>query len=174
MRGAPFPSIPAVSVGCILCPKPRTEATLLTASAPKRKYVRRTKAQKLSAVLAADMVGQQATAEQTGIPLSTIHSWMDKPEFAEFRTKARETMAQEVTLVARLAWRKVAEGLQAGTFEPRDAIFAAEKATAAMQLLTGGATARVETVTEGMNDHEREALREVLADAIAAKAAQPA
>ena len=83
-------------------------------------------------------------------------------------------MAQEVTLVARLAWRKVAEGLQAGTFEPRDAIFAAEKATAAMQLLTGGATARVETVTEGMNDHEREALREVLADAIAAKAAQPA
>ena len=43
-----------------------------------------------------------------------------------------------------------------------------------MQLLTGGATARVETVTEGMNDHEREALREVLADAIAAKAAQPA
>ena len=141
---------------------------------PKRKYVRHTKAQKLSAVLAADMVGQQATAEQTGIPLSTIHSWMDNPEFAEFRTKARESMAEEVTLVARLAWRKVAEGLQAGTFEPRDAIFAAEKATAAMQLLTGQATQRVETVTDGMNDHEKDALRAVLDDAIRAKEAADA
>ena len=117
------------------------------------------------------MVGQQVTAEQTGIPLSTIHSWMDKPEFAEFRTKARESMAEEVTLVARLAWRKVAEGLQAGTFEPRDAIFAAEKATAAMQLLTGQATQRVETLTEGLNDHERETLRTVLDEAIHAKEA---
>ena len=83
-------------------------------------------------------------------------------------------MAEEVTLVARLAWRKVAEGLQAGTFEPRDAIFAAEKATAAMQLLTGQATQRVETVTDGMNDHEKDALRAVLDDAIRAKEAADA
>ena len=145
---------------------------MTSGSAPPRgKYARHTKADKLSAVLAADIAGVTATAEQTGIPHETISSWMDKPEFAEFRRKARESMAEEVTIVARLAWRKVAEGLQAGTFEPRDAIFAAEKATAAMQLLTGGVTQRVETITEGMNDHERETLRQVLDAAIVAKEA---
>jgi hypothetical protein len=67
---------------------------------------------------------------------------MDKPEFAEFRAKAREEMADEIKVVAHLAWKRIAETM--GTMEPRDALFAAEKATSLHLLMTGEATSRSE------------------------------
>src|SRR5512147_138178 len=95
----------------------------------------RPKRQKLAAVLAAEISGVVAAERQTGIPASTIRYWMDRPEFAEFRSRAREEMAEEVKVVAHLAWMRVAEALRAGTMEPRDALFAADKATAMYQLV---------------------------------------
>ena len=106
---------------------------------PRRTY---TKKVKLAAVMAADMVGVVQAEEQTGIPESTIRYWMDRPEFAEFRAKAREDLAEEVKVAAHLSWQRVVE--LAPTMEPRDAIFAAEKATTLMALLSGGATSRTE------------------------------
>lgn len=107
--------------------------------AERRRYTKKTK---LSAVMAADMVGVVAAEEQTGIPESTIRYWMDKPEFAEFRARAREDLAEEVKVAAHLSWKRVAE--LAPTMEARDAIFAAEKATSLQLLLSGGATVRTE------------------------------
>jgi hypothetical protein len=147
-----------------------TQGRLLMAEKVTRgKYVRRSKAEKLSAVLAAEMSGQQVTAERTGIPLSTLHGWMDQPEFAEFRTKTREELQETVRLVAHLAWSKVAEGIQKGEFEPRDILFAAEKSASLMQLLNGQATERTEvvSVTDGMDDHEKETLGKLLRDEMA-------
>lgn len=101
-----------------------------------------TKRQKLAAVLAADIGGVVQAEQQTGIPESSIRYWMDKPEFAEFRAKAREEMADEVKVVAHLAWKRIAETI--GTMEPRDALFAAEKATTLHLLMSGEATSRSE------------------------------
>ena len=121
--------------------------------AERRRYSRKTK---LSAVMAADMVGVVAASEQAGVPESTIRYWAHKPEFAEYRAKAREDMAEEVGIVAHLAWQRVAEALRAGTLEPRDALFAADKATTLYQLVTGEATQRTEQrdITETLKPEE--------------------
>ena len=109
---------------------------------PRRRYDKRTK---LAAVMAAEMGGVVQAEEQTGIPESTIRYWMDKPEFAEVRAKTREDLADEIKVVAHLAWRRIAEALRTGEMEPRDATFAAEKATSLQILMSGGATARMES-----------------------------
>jgi ferritin-like protein len=134
---------------------------------PRRKYVRHTKAQKLSAVLAAEIVGQQATAEQTGIPLSTIHSWMDNPEFAEFRKKTRDDMAEEMRVIAHLALSQITKRI--AEFEPRDLSILLGIAIDKSQLLAGQPTDRTEllNVTDGMNDHEKATLAKLLREEIA-------
>lgn len=104
-----------------------------------RKY---TKKEKLAAVLAADLTGVVQVEKATGIPESSIRYWMDNPEFAEIRAKAREEMADEIKVVAHLAWKRIAETIS--VMEPRDALFAAEKATTLHLLMQGEATARSE------------------------------
>ena len=125
--------------------------------AERRRY---TKRQKLSAVMAADMLGVVAAADQSGIPESTIRYWAEKPEFAEYRAKTREDLVHEVGIVAHLAWQRVGEALRAGTLEPRDALFAADKATTLYQLVTGEATTRSEhrDITADLSPEEAEKL----------------
>jgi len=134
--------------------------------AERRRYTRK---QKLSAVMASDMLGVVAAADSSGIPESTIRYWAQKPEFAEYRAKTREDLAEEVGIVAHLAWQRVGEALRAGTLEPRDALFAADKATTLYQLVTGEATNRTESrdITDTLDDHERDALRKVLDEVMA-------
>jgi transposase-like protein len=110
--------------------------------AERRRYTKRTK---LAAVMAAEMSGLTQASEQLGIPKGTIQYWMDDPYFTQVRTKTREDLADEVKVVAHLAWQSVATSLRNGTMEPRDAIFAAEKASSLQILMSGGATARTET-----------------------------
>ncbi len=110
------------------------------------------------------MVGVVMAEKQTGIPESTIRYWMEKPEFAAIRAKTREDLAEEVKVAVHVAWARVVE--LAPTMEARDAIFAAEKGTTILQLLRGDATSRVETVTSGMDDHERAALHRILAEVV--------
>lgn len=131
----------------------------------RRKY---TKRQKLSAVMAAEMAGVVAAEKQTGIRESTIRYWMDQPEFAEIRAKTREDLADEVKTVAHLAWQRVAQTMH--DMEPRDAIFAAEKASTILQLLMGAATSRTEhrDITAELDDHERDVLAQILREAASA------
>ena len=110
--------------------------------ATHRRYDKRTK---LAAVMAAEMTSLTEASESTGIPKSTVKYWMDDPAFAQVRTKTREDLADEIKVVAHLAWRRIAEALRTGEMEPRDATFAAEKATSLQILMTGGATARTES-----------------------------
>ena len=133
--------------------------------AERRRY---TKHQKLSAVMASDMLGVVAASDQSGIPATTIEYWLHKPEFAEFRTKTREDLVEEVGLVAHLAWQRVAEALKRGDLEPRDALFAADKATTLYQLVTGEATNRTESrdLTGGFDDEEKAAMADLLKRAI--------
>lgn len=109
--------------------------------AQQRRYTKRTK---LATVMAAEMTSLTEASETTGIPKSTVKYWMDDPELAQVRTRTREDLADEIKMVAHLAWQRVTNALRSGEMEPRDAIFAAEKATSLQLLLTGGATARTE------------------------------
>lgn len=129
--------------------------------AERRRY---TKQQKASAVIAAEMSTMTAASEQTGIPLSTLAYWMDQPEFVELRSKTREDLAEEVKVVAHLAWKRIIDALRSGEMEPRDAIFAAEKSSSLMLLMTGQATARseVRSIGDDLDDHEAEVLGEVI------------
>ena len=122
-------------------------------AAPRRRYAKR---EKLAAVLAAEMGGLTQASEQTGIPKSTLAYWMERPEFADLRTKTREDLADEIKTVAHLAWQRIAEALVAGTMEPRDALFAAEKATSLRLLMSGDATSRTETrdITGSLEDSD--------------------
>lgn len=125
----------------------------------RRRYTRK---QKLSVVMAAEMVGVTAAAEQAGIPVETASYWIHRPEFAEFRSKARADLEEEVRVVAHMAWKRVAETLP--HMEPRDALFAADKASTLLQLVSGQATDRheVRDVTGNLDDHERAQLADAI------------
>ena len=128
---------------------------------PRRPYTRK---QKLATVMAAELVGVTEAAKQAHIPHQTVSYWMDRPEFGEYRRKAREDLAEEVGVVAHLAWQRVAEALRADRLEPRDALFAADKATSLFQLVSGQATQRTETrdLSTLLPDHEKEALADAI------------
>lgn len=119
--------------------------------------------------MAAEMVGLTEASEQAGIPKSTVAYWLDDPKFEPFRTRTRENLGEAVGVVAHLAWQRVGEALRDGTMEPRDALFAAEKATTLLQLLSGQPTSRAELrdITDTLDDHERATLRKLLDDVIA-------
>lgn len=136
-----------------------------TPSGTRRRY---TKVEKVAAIVAASASSTLAAAQTKGIPESTLRYWLDDPKFAVYRENAREAMAEEARVVARMAWSKLAEAVEAGLLEPRDLIMAAGMATDKTQLLAGQATMRVENreLVDEMDDHEREALRKILDDAI--------
>ncbi len=127
-----------------------------------------TKRQKLTAVIAADMTSTLAAAEATGIPRTSINNWLDDPEIVSLRQNARQMLAEEMGVIARLATQKLGEAIRAGRLEPRDLIMAAGMATDKSQLLAGQATSRTETrdLTETLDDHERAALRDILDDVL--------
>ena len=133
--------------------------------AERRRY---TKREKLAAVMAAELSGVTVAGEKLGIPKTSIQYWTTSPEFAQFRTKTRDDMQDEVKIVAHLAWKRIAQSLASGEMEPRDAIFAAEKSSSLLQLLAGDVTSRSEVSTfHGYNDHEKRAIADLLRQALA-------
>jgi transposase-like protein len=109
--------------------------------ATHRRY---TKREKVAAIVAADASSTLAASEATGVPESTLRYWLDQPEFAKLRENAREAMAEEAQVVARLAWQKLGEAIRAGQLDGRDLVIAAGMATDKSALLNGQATARTE------------------------------
>jgi len=119
---------------------------------------------KMAAVIAADMTSTRAASSAAGVPQSTLRYWMKDPGLAQYRDKAREVLAQEMTTLAHLLLHKLVVAVQEDRLEPRDLIIALGVATDKAQLLTGQATGRLETrdLTDTLDDHEREALRGIL------------
>lgn len=134
----------------------------------RRRY---TKAEKVAAIVAAEATSTMAAAEAGGIPRKTLAYWLDHPDFAELRQNAREAMAEEARVVARLAWQKLGEAIRSGRMEPRDLVMAAGMATDKSQLLAGEATSRTESraLTDDLNDDEKQRLRDWI-DGLAATA----
>ena len=138
---------------------------------PRRRY---TKREKVVALLASDASSTLAASQATGVPESTLRYWRDQPEFADIRENAREGMAEDALMVARLAWKKLGQAIADGLLEPRDLVIATGMATDKSQLLNGGATARTEArdLTGTFSDAELDAaIRE--ANAIATGGGSP-
>jgi len=124
----------------------------------RRRYTKRQKADAVTVALGSTV---QAAAEQTGIPRTTIDYWMESPDFVELRKKTREEIAEGSIVLANLAQSELARKVRAGEVEPRDLAVIYGIAIDKAQLLSGAATTRTETKTlsDGLNDHEKRALR---------------
>lgn len=133
--------------------------------APRRRY---TKAQKDQTVMAALASSTLAAADQSGIPESTIRYWLDDAKFAKLREKTDEERAEGFRTLAALAMARLETLIP--TMNAKDLVVLMGVATDKAQLVGGGATARTESrsLTDGMDDHERARLKEVLAEAIKA------
>src|SRR5687767_3716807 len=109
------------------------------AMARHRRY---TKADKVAAVVAAEMTSPTAAAEATGVPETNIRRWRDDPDLAELGAKTREEIAEGSRMIAALAVEKIAQAIRNDKFEPRDLLVAYGLAVDKSQLLGGGATER--------------------------------
>lgn len=125
-----------------------------------RRYTRREKA---AAVGAAEVVGTLPAARAAGIPESTLRYWREAPAFAELRAQKREDVAADLWAGVQIGVRRTAELLLL-TEDVAKAAVATGILYDKFALISGSATSRTETraLTDGMDDHERAALRAVL------------
>jgi hypothetical protein len=126
-------------------------------------YQKRTTADKAKAVGIAMLEGVTESERQTGIPHRTISDWMERPEFAEFRLRAREQVAEDVKTAFLVGLARSMELMRTDT-DLRAVGDITDKLGNRWALMTGEATIRTEsrTLTEGLDDHERLTLRNAI------------
>jgi len=133
-------------------------------SEPRRSYTRR---QKAALVGQSEVNGVRRTARAAGVPVSTLESWRTGP-FAQLRTQKREEVAADVWAVFQAGVRRI-EALLPNTEDMGKVAIATGILYDKFALMSGEPTSRSETkaLTDGLNDHEKEALRAVLDDVLA-------
>jgi hypothetical protein len=123
-----------------------------------------TKKEKVVAVVTAELSSNVAAELMTGVPESSIRRWRDDPDLAKYVDNAREDIAEGAQLMAHVALERIAAKMD--TFEGKDLITLFGVMVDKAQLLTGGATARMESrdISGSITDAEvREAVREAQA-----------
>lgn len=134
----------------------------------------RTRTQKAEVVGRAEVIGLRPAAREAGIAPSTLESWRKHPDFARLRTEKKAEVAADVWGAFQTGVRRVAELI--GTTEDLSKVAIATGILYdKFALMSGEATSRSESraVTEGMDDHERAALRALIDGALEAAAASP-
>ncbi len=109
--------------------------------AERRRYTQRTRAKAVGIAL---VDGVTAAERVTGIPKETIQYWTQKPEFAQLRTTARETVAEEMWIGIQVGVRELVAGLS-GDAPLHHKASAFQALADRFALLTGGATSRTES-----------------------------
>ena len=127
-----------------------------------------TAAQKARAIIAAEMTNPASAAAAMGLAERTVYDWVNDPDYQVLRLRARELVADDAIVLAQMATAEIRRKLP--TFEPRDLTVLYGVLIDKAQLLSGQATARTETrtLTESLDDHEREALRKIIDEVLAA------
>lgn len=132
----------------------------------RRRYSARTKAR---AVGIAVVEGVTEAERQLAIPKQTIDYWLRQDErFGHLRTRAREEVAEDFWTGVQVGLEEVTKGLR--TDAPlKDKAAALGVLYDRFALLTGDPTARTENreVEAGLKDHESEALRKAIDEALA-------
>ena len=128
--------------------------------AERRRYDARTKAKAVGIAL---VDGVTKAGEVTGIPKTTIDYWLDKPEFVQLRTTARDAVIQQLWVGLQVGVEVLTSGLR-GDAPLNHKAAAFDSLAERYALLSGDVTSRSETkaITAGLDDHEKEALRAVL------------
>jgi hypothetical protein len=108
-----------------------------------RRYQKRTTAEKAKAVGIAVLEGVTEAERQTGVTESSIRYWLDSPEFAHFRVRAREEIIGDVRAAFLKALQRTVELVSSST-DLRDVSDTADKLGNRLALLSGDATARTE------------------------------
>ena len=126
---------------------------------PHRRY---TKREKITAVMAAEMVSTRTAAEKAGIPEATLRYWMHDPKIAQLRATTREELADEARVLQQLAAAQIRARIS--EFEPRDLTILYGVVADKAQLLSGAATQRTEhrDLTANLSDHEKDALADAI------------
>lgn len=121
---------------------------------------RYSKADKATAVIAAEMSTVAAASEATGIPESTIRYWADHPKFAALRAKTRDEAAEGFSLLMHLAMSRLSDLIP--VMEPRDLTILLGVSAEKAQLLAGAPTSRTETrsLADDLSDTEKQRLRD--------------
>jgi hypothetical protein len=135
----------------------------MTEPTPIRTHTSRTRTVKAAIVGRAEVIGVRPAAREAGIPVSTLESWRTRSEFARLRTEKREDVAADVWAAFQKGVRRIEE-LFPTTEDIGKVAVASGILYDKFALMSGMATTRTETkaLTEGMDDHERARLREVL------------
>jgi hypothetical protein len=139
----------------------------------RRRY---TKKEKAAAVVEAERTSLTAASESSGIPITTLKYWFDHPEFAEVRSKTREDLAEGSIVMAVIAQGELIRRIRSGDISDQALVAAYGVGIDKAQLLSGAATSRTESraITDSLDDHEKEWLRDLI-DGIEAEAeAEPA
>lgn len=123
----------------------------------RRRY---SKAEKADAVGLALGRNTKAASEQLDIPRSTIRGWIESPEFASLRHRARDTVAEEMWAGVQVGMRAVIDGFRDPDAPLRDKAQALGILYDRFALLTGGATTRSENrdITGTLSDADVAAL----------------
>jgi transposase-like protein len=123
----------------------------------RRRY---TKAEKATAIIAAELVNVTAASEQTGVPMRTLRYWLDDPKYADLRNKTREEAAAGFSVLVHMAQARLTELVP--EMEPRDLTILLGVAAEKAQLFGGGPTSRTETRTlvDDLDDDEKRRLRD--------------
>jgi hypothetical protein len=126
--------------------------------AERRRYTAR---QRAKAVGIATVEGVTAAERQTGIPKETIQYWTQKPEFAQLRTTARETVIEQLWIGIQVGIEVLTSGLKgdAPLNHKADALRTLAERYA---LLNGEATTRTENreLHDKSDDELRDGVRE--------------
>lgn len=132
----------------------------------RRRY---TAAQKAVAVGIAAVEGVTEAERRTGIPKESVHYWLRDERFASLRTRARAEVAEDFWAGVQIGLEEVSKGLQDPRVPLRDKAQALDVLFRSQGLMTGQATERIESkdITADLSDHEREALRKAIDDAVA-------
>jgi hypothetical protein len=120
--------------------------------AERRRYTARQRA-KAAGIGAVE--GVTEAERQTGIPKETIQYWLTKPEFAQLRTTARETVVDQFWVGIQVGLEQVVAGFK-GDAPLKDKASALGTLYDRHALLTGGATGRTESrdLTGTISDSE--------------------
>lgn len=109
---------------------------------PRRRYTAREKARGVGIAV---VEGVTEAERQTGIPKVTIWQWMQKPEYEQLRTSARETVAERFWVGIQVGLDEVVKGLRDPETPLKDKSHALGVMYDRHALLTGGATGRMES-----------------------------
>lgn len=139
----------------------------------RRRYTAATKAKATGIAM---VEGVTEASRQTDIPKVTIWQWMQKPEYEQLRTNARETVLEAFWVGIQVGVDEVVKGLR-GDAQLNHKADALRTLTEKYALLNGEATSRTETrdLFDQYDDHETELLGDAIRDELARRAdARPA